>query len=247
MWFPLREDDISGSIPPRIEIRGILETVMKLHLGCGQRYLKGYVNIDYPPDFQSVQLNIKADLYQDITKLNYEKNSIDEIRLHHVFEHFMRPDALAQLCKWREWLKVGGLLKIETPDAMAGFKIMSSPLFSYPDKQQVLRHIFGSHEASWAIHCDGWYKNKFEDTLKELGFNKLKFKKNSRGLLRNIEVLAYKTGEAFNHEKYKKKVTKLLAFSTIKFKTKDRNVPEGSEAKMLKIWVKKWKKNLWSV
>jgi len=28
MRFPLREDDISGSIPPRIKIRGILETVM---------------------------------------------------------------------------------------------------------------------------------------------------------------------------------------------------------------------------
>jgi len=29
MRCPLREDDISGSIPPRINIRGILETVMK--------------------------------------------------------------------------------------------------------------------------------------------------------------------------------------------------------------------------
>ena len=29
MRFPPREDDISGSIPPRIKIRGILETVMK--------------------------------------------------------------------------------------------------------------------------------------------------------------------------------------------------------------------------
>ena len=213
---------------------------MKLHLGCGQIYLKGYVNIDYPPAFQSVQLNIKADLYQDITKLNYKGNSIDEIRLHHVFEHFMRHDALAQLCRWRDWLKVGGLLKIETSDITACFKIMNSPLFSYSDKQQVLRHIFGSHEASWAIHCDGWYKKKFEYTLKELGFNKLKFKKNSRGLLRNIEVAAYKTGETFNYEKYKKKITKLLAFSTVKVNTKDKNIPEGSEAKMLRVWVKKW-------
>lgn len=217
---------------------------MKLHLGCGQIYLKGYVNIDYPPASQSVQPNIKADLYKDITKLNYHKDSIDEIRLHHVFEHLVRPDALAQLCKWRDWLKIGGLLRIETPDAISSFKIMTSPLFSYSDKQQVLRHLYGSHEASWAIHCDGWYKNKFEYTLKELGFNKLKFKKSGRGLLRNIEVWAYKTSEAFNYDKYEKRVTELLSLSTVRFKTKNKNIPEGSEAKMLKVWLKKWKRNL---
>ena len=38
--FPLREDDISGSIPPRIKIRGILETVMtKLNLKPTAGYL----------------------------------------------------------------------------------------------------------------------------------------------------------------------------------------------------------------
>jgi len=213
---------------------------MKLHLGCGQIYLKGYVNIDYPPTFQSVQSNIKADLYQDITKLNYKKGSIDKIRLHHVFEHFMRPNALTQLCKWRDWLKVNGLLRIETPDVASCFRIMSSPLFSYSDKQQVLRHLYGSHEAPWAAHYDGWYKNKFDFTLKELGFNKLEFKKNSHGLLKNIEVSAYKTDETFNFKKYKEKITKLLAFSTVKVNTKDKDIPEGSEAKMLKVWVKKW-------
>lgn len=216
---------------------------MKLHLGCGQIYLKGYINIDYPPAFQTVQTKIKADLYKDITKLNYKNGSIDEVRLHHVFEHFTRPVALALLCKWRDWLKVGGFLRIETPDALSSFKIIDSPFYSYPDKQQVLRHLYGSHEASWAIHSDGWYRDKFEYTLKELGFNKLKFRKNGRGFIRNIEVLAYKTGESFGYEKYLKKVKKILALSTIKFKTENKDIPEGSEAKMLKVWLKIWKNN----
>lgn len=210
---------------------------MKLHLGCGQRYLKGYLNIDI--EKQSV-----ADRLVDINKLKYPTGSIDEIRLHHLFEHFSRPVALAQICKWRDWLKTRGLLRIETPDILPSFEIVNSPLYSYPDKQQVLRHIFGSHEADWALHYDGWYENKFENTLKELGFNKFKFRKNSWGLLRNIEVFAYKTDETFSYKKDRNRVTKLLSLSTVKVKTKDKNIPEGSEAKMLKVWLKIWKQSL---
>ena len=87
---------------------------MKLHLGCGERYLEGYINIDYPPEQHTVQQNTKVDHYADITKLNYPENSIDEVRLHHVFEHFDRATALALLCNWHTWLKPGGKLLIET-------------------------------------------------------------------------------------------------------------------------------------
>ena len=60
---------------------------MKLHLGCGGTYLEGYVNIDYLTTEQTI-MNVKADIYQDITTLEYDDNSIDEIRSHHMFEHF---------------------------------------------------------------------------------------------------------------------------------------------------------------
>lgn len=29
----------------------------------------------------------------------------------------------------------------------------------------MLRHVFGSHEAYWAIHKDGWYNEKFSTVL----------------------------------------------------------------------------------
>ncbi len=213
---------------------------MKLHLGCGRIYLKGYVNIDYPPEEQSIQSDIKADIYKDIAKLKYKKSSVDEIRLHHVFEHFSRYSALAQLCKWRDWLKVGGLLIIETPDALASFKMVISPFLNYTNKQQVLRHLFGSHEASWAVHYDGWYKEKFKHTLKELGFNKFSFKYTNRGVVKNIIVAAYKTNEKYSFQKYKDRVKKLLSMSTIKVNTKDKCIPEDSELDMLNLWLDKW-------
>src|SRR5512139_881733 len=102
----------------------------KLHLGCGTRYLDGYVNIDHPPSEHTVQHALVADRYADINDLHYPAGEIDEVRLHHVFEHFPRQIALALLCRWTDWLKPGGLLRIETPDAMASAWALISPLTS---------------------------------------------------------------------------------------------------------------------
>ena len=66
---------------------------IKLHLGCGETILPGYVNIDYPKDQHNI-MNVSPDLAADLTRLACRENSIDEIRLHHVFEHFNRIAAL---------------------------------------------------------------------------------------------------------------------------------------------------------
>lgn len=85
----------------------IRQRELKLHLGCGDNYLAGYLNIDLPPSRQTV-VKTKADLYADIRVLDYPEGSVDEIRSHHVFEHFSRQEALKLLANWRRWLKVGG-------------------------------------------------------------------------------------------------------------------------------------------
>src|SRR5579859_5581695 len=85
---------------------------IRLHLGCGERYLEGYVNVDFPPDTQALMDTSKADMHADLTKLEYEPDSVQEVRLHHVFEHFDRPTALRLLLDWYDWLIPGGLLTI---------------------------------------------------------------------------------------------------------------------------------------
>lgn len=89
---------------------------MKLHLGCGQRYFEGYVNIDYPLTEHSVQQTSVADELHNLFDLRYKKETIDEVRLHHVFEHFSRAQACAMLAAWNSWLKPGGIVHIEVPD-----------------------------------------------------------------------------------------------------------------------------------
>ena len=85
---------------------------LRLHLGCGQHRLAGYINIDYPRADHTVQTESVADIFANITTLSMLDGQLDEIRSHHFFEHFDRQTALALLCKWISWLKVGGELVI---------------------------------------------------------------------------------------------------------------------------------------
>ena len=143
---------------------------LRLHLGCGEGHFDGYINIDYPPSDHTVQRKSGADIFADIMMLQFPEQVVDEIRLHHVFEHFNRARALALCIKWHEWLKVGGILHIETPDLMGSTRQLCSDL-PYKTKQAIVRHLFGSHEAHWAYHYDGWYAEKFQLVLSQFGFS----------------------------------------------------------------------------
>jgi len=190
---------------------------MKLHLGCGGTYLEGYTNIDYPTTDKTI-MKVKADIYQDITTLEYEKNSIDEIRSHHVFEHFNRVDALNLLLQWRLWLKPGGKLVIETPDYFWCSILMPFVIFKF--KMELGRHVFGTQEAHWANHLDFWYKGKFKKVLKILGFHKFKFKHPVyRNLLPNIKVECYKKESNLD---YKKEINNILEWYILKNEDKEK-------------------------
>lgn len=166
---------------------------VKLHLGCGESYLPGYINIDYPPADHTCQMQSVADAYANVTELLFPPNSIDVIESHHMFEHFDRQTALALLCAWYTWLKPGGKIVIETPDFHASIRTFLNQNLSYKERQVVVRHIFGSHEAHWAYHYDGWYKEKFEHVLSLLGFSDIKFSFITYHLIPSILVSAHKT------------------------------------------------------
>lgn len=160
----------------------------KLHLGCGSHYLPGYINIDLPADQHTVS-KPKTDMIADFRTLTYAAGSVDEIRCHHVFEHFTRAEALKLLLTWRKWLSIGGTLHIETPDfdtacwyyALSGSKA----------RAEISRHVFGSQEAPWANHYDGWGKRKYQQTLEALGFTAIKIEKRSNSLSTRFNTAAF--------------------------------------------------------
>lgn len=153
---------------------------LKLHLGCGEKYLEGYVNIDFPPSEHSV-LTPKVDIYHDIRTLEYPDNSIDEIQSHHLFEHFSRTDGLKLLFRWRKWLKPDGMLVIETPD-FYGCAAAYAFALTQKRRMELGRHMLGSQEAKWAYHLDFWDKPKFKFVFARAGFKNLKFREYQNGL-----------------------------------------------------------------
>jgi predicted SAM-dependent methyltransferase len=204
-------------------------TKLKLHLGCGENHLNGYINIDYPATEHTVQTKTGADIFGDITKICFQPSTVDEIRLHHVFEHFDRPTAIALLCAWHMWLKSDGILYIEVPDFLTSAKMILDGNYTYLQKQIILRHIFGSHEASWAIHCDGWYKEKFEHILALLGFKDIKIGLSSWSVIHNVTVHAQKSRE-LSLQELQKIGRQILAESLV----------NASEQKMFEVWCQKF-------
>jgi len=209
---------------------------MKLHLGCGQKYLKGYLNIDFPPKEHSIQKISVADKHADILKLKYPINSIEEIRLHHVFEHFTRPIACALISGWYLWLKPNGVLHIEVPDFYRTAKVIYNPFIKDSEKTKAIRHLYGSHEAPWAVHCEGYTPESLSTLLKMYGFKINKINKNSWKGTYNFEIFANKFSENLNKEQFKQITKNYL---------KQFLVDESeSELNLLFVWMNEYKKQI---
>lgn len=87
---------------------------IRLNLGSGDDYMEGWINVDLYAK--------RADQRYDIKKLPYTDNSVDEIKVFHVIEHFPWFEANDALREWRRVLKPKGRLWLETPDMLESFR-----------------------------------------------------------------------------------------------------------------------------
>jgi len=216
--------ETSENIIQQLREKGLLHTnqPLRLHLGCGEQHLEGYINIDYPPSEHNL-IRVKADIYADIKSLNFPSESVDEVRLHHVFEHFNRVTALAMLIKWHKWLKIGGRIHIETPDLIGSAKTLVSNA-SWKTKMGVARHLAGDQAANWGYHVDHWFGERFERTLGALGFKSIQTWSTSwtkEPYLANVKVTAVKTrGNSLQQQL--KAAEKLLWESTVSLEERSK-------------------------
>jgi predicted SAM-dependent methyltransferase len=208
----------------------------KLHLGCGEKYLKGYINIDYPKSKHSIQKRSVADQLIDIKQLKYSPGTIDEIRLHHVFEHFPRATACALLAAWNIWLKDGGILRIEVPDLEKMAQNITHRFVSKRRKMVAERHIFGSQEAPWATHFAGYTPKRITDFLDKYGFKVIRIKNNNWKGTANIDVFAIKNSKAISPNNFKNITRKYLSQFLLD--------TSGSEKELLEVWMGEYQNQL---
>ena len=76
---------------------------MKLHIGCGERFLAGYKHYDVRKVGAHIDYVGKAD---DLSI--FDDNSIEEIYACHLLEHFGRHDVERVLNVWYTKLHTGG-------------------------------------------------------------------------------------------------------------------------------------------
>jgi predicted SAM-dependent methyltransferase len=156
---------------------------LRLEVGCGRKPLKGFKTID-------IESYAKPDYLGDFRGMSF--CDVEEIQAHHVFEHFGRAEALDVLALWRSWLKVDGKLVVEVPDFEAVCEAFSKD-YNTKHRYWLCRHLYGSQEAEWAYHREGYWEDKLIQMFSTNGFEVISIRRNiTRGYLPNIIVEAIK-------------------------------------------------------
>ena len=157
---------------------------MNLHLGCGNDYFDGWINVD---KFDYVKgdtsrTNCVYDVKADVIGLPFKDDCIDTILTVHVLEHFYRWDTLDILSDFYRVLKTGGYLVIEMPDldmciqwyVNAKYdrhkgKLLSTPLGRL---NKGFTQLYGNQwsRLEYETHKYVWSKNEITEVLENIGF-----------------------------------------------------------------------------
>lgn len=140
----------------------------KLHVGCGDDYLDGYINIDADPAS-------RADLVIDVSQLAlFPGASVDLIESYHFLEHLYFFDATWTLRQWFRLLKPGGTVVIELPDLDVCVRDLGKH-FSDTGYDLAMVGIYGNppqvkRGGGSLAHKWGWNFNALSDQLSKAGF-----------------------------------------------------------------------------
>ena len=136
---------------------------MKLHLGCGQRYIAGYVHIDaidYP----------HVDHVTTIDNLSFiPSGSVEVIYNCHVLEHFKRTEVARVLKEWNRILQPDGVLRISVPD----FDKLCEVYQRHKKLDMVVGALFGRGDYLYNIHYNVFDFDSLKTLLEKAGFTNI--------------------------------------------------------------------------
>ncbi len=150
---------------------------IRLNLGCGDKILQGYINVD----FSSSRKGNKPDIIADLRSLEFEKSYADEILSVHVIEHFFLWEAKDLLTHWREILKDNGKLILECPNILTAAEfLMKEPYAAAKadgkDGQMTMWALYG--DPGWKdplmMHKWGYIPETLIELVKSCGYKNVR-------------------------------------------------------------------------
>lgn len=165
-----------------------------LHLGCGTKYLPGFLNIDG-------NLFNKIDVWLDVRNgLPFRSGSVESIYSTHMFEHFY-PDELNRILQeCARVLKDGGGIRLIVPSlesAIVAYTQQRSEWFydSFPRHFDSLGGRFSNF-----VFCDGQHRTAFDfsylnEVLCEAGFGEVEKSAEGKSRLYGRNVPSYESGD----------------------------------------------------
>jgi predicted SAM-dependent methyltransferase len=138
---------------------------MKLHLGCGKRYIPGWTHIDVI-DYPHVDIIASVDRLPFIAT-----GTVDIVYSCHVLEHFHRKVAIDVLYEWTRVLKPGGVLRIAVPDfaALASIYLLLGAKLS-----DVIGPLFGRQDYLYNYHHAVYDAETLRGLLEQVGLTDVK-------------------------------------------------------------------------
>ena len=106
---------------------------MQIHLGCGKRYIPGFIHVDLD-DFPHIDHRHRIDRLP-----MFGNDTAELVYCSYAIEYFDREGALEALREWRRVLKPSGVLRVAVPD----FEVLASIYERTGDLGQILGPLFG--------------------------------------------------------------------------------------------------------
>ena len=140
---------------------------MKLHLGSGSRYLKGYLHVDIA-DYEHIDIKSSVDKLSTI-----DDDTVDEIYASHVLEYYDRHEVESVLNEWKRVLKKDGVLRIAVPN----FETLIEVYQETDEIEKILGPLYGKWnltDGSFIYHKTVYDKKSLTELLERIGFFDIK-------------------------------------------------------------------------
>lgn len=139
-------------------------TEVKLNLGCYDKKLPGFTNVDIRPECD-------PDVVDDAFKLEtFEEESVDLIYCSHMLEHLSYKDTLSALRRWNTLLKRGGILRLAVPD----FNALCRRYMYTGNIEEVLHSMMGSQKHPFDFHLNCFDQDRLTALLVATGFSNVR-------------------------------------------------------------------------